>query len=326
MVDNKESATSKICAFARAQHARISNNKVFDDYLALALLGEGEYEYLKNLISDRLNMEITSDEEVAKSKVIATETKTANENEVPKWELLLEEYISPIPLSRIAYTESKLLEFANQNSNCQYVICGAGLDSYAFRNNNPNIEIFELDHPSTQKHKIQRIKELNWNIPANVHFAPINFEYQSLEETLIKAGFDPEKKTFFSILGVSYYLTLDTFTRTIKNISKISGNESIIVFDYPDDISWKNDNSPQRVNKIRTLTEELGEKMTEGYSYGELEATLEDNGYQIVQHLSPKQIHETYFQDRTDNLRAYENVHFIEAKYANTLNQIRGFE
>ena len=157
MVDNKESATSKICAFARAQHSRFSNNKVFDDYLALALLGEEEYEYLKNLIIDRLNSE------------------AANENELPEWELLLEEFISPIPLSRIAYTENKLIEFANQNSNCQYVICGAGLDSYAFRNTNPNIEIFELDHPSTQKHKIQRLKELNWSIPSNVHFAPINF-------------------------------------------------------------------------------------------------------------------------------------------------------
>ncbi len=297
MVDNKESATSKICAFARAQHSRFSNNKVFDDYLALALLGEEEYEYLKNLIIDRLNSE------------------AANENELPEWELLLEEFISPIPLSRITYTENKLIEFANQNSNCQYVICGAGLDSYAFRNTNPNIEIFELDHPSTQKHKIQRLKELNWSIPSNVHFAPINFEYQSLEETLIKAGFAPEKKTFFSILGVSYYLTLETFARTIYNISKISGNESVIVFDYPDDISWKNNNTPLRVNKIRALTEELGEKMMDGYSYDELENTLETNGYRVVEHLSPKQIQKTYFQNRTDNLRAYENVHFIEAKF-----------
>lgn len=296
MLENKESITAKICAFARAHHSYFSRDKVYDDYLAYDLLGDDEYEYFRDLIKQRLTKEID------------------NKTEKIRWNILLDEYISPIPLSRIGYTEDKLLEFANENGICQYVICGAGLDSFAFRNENPNIEVFELDHPNTQQHKTQRIKKTKWVIPENVHFVPINFENQSIDETLIKAGFNPNKKTFFGILGVSYYLTLDTLKHTFHSISKISAPGSLIVFDYPDNTSWENDNAPERVKKMKTLTEELGEKMTDGFNYEELARTLLNCGYKVVDYQSPTQIQEKYFSNRKDNLRAFENVHFIVAE------------
>ncbi len=297
MLENKESITAKICAFARAYHSYFNRDKVYDDYLAFDLLGKDEYEYFRGLTIQKLTEELASKEEIE------------------RWNIFLDEYISPIPLSRIGYTEDKLREFVKENGSCQYIICGAGFDSFAFRNENPNIEIFELDHPNTQQHKIQRIKKMEWAIPENVHFEPINFENQSIDETLINAGFNTNKKTFFSILGVSYYLTLETLKNTFYRISKISTSGSLIVFDYPDDISWKNVKTAERVKKLRTLTEGLGEKMTDGFNYEELKKALKDNRYKVVDHQSPKQIQKKYFSNRKDNLRAFENVHFIVAEF-----------
>lgn len=297
MLNNKESTTSKICAFARAYHSYFSREKVFDDYLAYDLLGMDEYDYLKELMIHKVR---STTDDMAKVK---------------EWNLFLDEYISPIPLSRIAYTEEKIIEFAKKNESCQYVICGAGLDSFAFRNENPGIEIFELDHPNTQEHKIQRIQKLGWVIPKNVHFAPIDFEHQSLDQTLLNAGFDQNKKTFFSILGVSYYLTLDTLKKTFDRISQISSSGSIIVFDFPDAVSWKNSKAPERVKKLRVLTKELGEKMTDGFQVEELSKALKASGYKVLDHQSPEQIQKKYFDNRKDNLRAFENVHFIVAEF-----------
>lgn len=297
MLENEESITAKICAFARAYHSYFNRDKVYDDYLAFDLLGNDEYEYFRDLTIQKLTGEL------------------ANKEKMERWNIFLDEYISPIPLSRIGYTEDKLREFVKENGSCQYVICGAGFDSFAFRNENPNIEIFELDHPNTQQHKIQRIKKMEWAIPENVHFEPINFENQSIDETLINAGFNPDKKTFFAILGVSYYLALEILKKTFYRISKISTSGSLIVFDYPDDTSWKNDKTAERVKKLRTLTEGLGEKMTDGFNYEELEKTLIDSGYKVVDYQSPKQIQEKYFSNRKDNLRAFENVHFIVAEF-----------
>ncbi len=295
MLETGESITAKICAFARANHSYFNRDKVYDDYLAFDLLGNEEYEYLKNLTIQKL-----ADKYINKEKLDA-------------WYTFLE-YITPIPLSRIAYTEDKLYEFAKENDSCQYVICGAGYDSFAFRNENPDIEIFELDHPNTQKRKMQRIREMEWIVPENVHFESINFEYQSIDKTLINAKFDPNKKTFYSMLGVSYYLTLETLKDTFYRISKISASGSRIVFDFPDDTGWKND-STERIKTLKSITEELGEKMTDGFSYVALQQVLKEYKYQMVDHQSPDQIQDTYFRNRKDNLRAFEHVHFITAEF-----------
>lgn len=297
MLENKESITSKVCAFARAYHSYFNREKVFDDYLAFDLLGTDEYEYLKELIIQKANNNLD------------------HKGKKKEWSRFLDEYITPIPLSRIAYAEDKLQAFAKENKYCQYVICGAGLDTFAFRNENPNIEIFELDHPNTQEHKIQRIQDLEWVVPRNVHFTPIDFEHHSIDEALIEAGFDPNKKTFFSILGVSYYLTLETLKKTFYRISKISSLGSVIVFDYPDDASWKNSEIQNRVKKLKVLTQELGEVMTDGFNIEELSKALQENDYNVIDHQLPKQIHNKYFYNRKDDLRGFEHVHFVTAEF-----------
>lgn len=291
MVDERESVTAKMCAFVRAWHSNVSREKIYDDYLAYDFMGRDEYNSIYEMISGGFN---------------GTQSFSREDTEQ-----LITEYIAPIPLSRIHFNESRLKRFAAENGKIQYVICGAGSDTFSFRNDNEDIEIFEIDHPDTQRYKLDRIAELEWNIPKNVHFVPVNFEKERMCRKLIEAGFDPEKKTFFSILGVSYYLTLDVFADTLAQMAELSSLGSAVVFDYP----IKTGSFPRRIERLEEITKALGEVMQGGFDYNEVSRALYSLGFQIDTYMPPEKVQSEYFDGRQDGLKAFENVSLISATY-----------
>ena len=145
--------------------------KIFDDYLAFDIMGWEEYEKVGQLIEHEYVWD-RYDPAYAFKRDDIKET--------------LDKYIAPIPLSRAAFAEKELKRFAGKNKVCQYVILGAGLDTFAFRNDNPNIKIYELDHPDTQKYKLEKIRALEWNIPENVNYVPVDFATEDMREKLFK--------------------------------------------------------------------------------------------------------------------------------------------
>ena len=292
MVDERESVTAKLCAFARAWHSNRAQEKIYDDYLAYDMMGKEEYDQMYDMISRGFtdNGEVFSRDDT---------------------EQIINEYIAPIPLSRISFTEKRLSDFAKANGKIQYVICGAGSDTFSFRNDDPDIEIFEIDHPDTQRYKLDKIAQLEWNIPKNVHFVSVDFEKERMTEKLIESGFDVNKKTFFSILGVSYYLTLDVFSETLAQIAKLSALGSVVVFDYP----IKSGEFPRRVYRLEEITECLGEVMQGGFDYNEVSRALYSLGFQIDTYMPPEKVQVKYFSGRIDNMRAFENVSLISASY-----------
>ena len=298
MVETQESITAKLCSFARAYHSNVGKNKIFDDYIAFDMMGKDEFEQIGQLIANDFDtMKNVDDNTFFKSEKIVGK---------------LDRYILPIPLSRIAFAENRLLKFAHEHKKCQYVICGAGMDTFAFRNNDPDIKIFELDHPDTGRYKRERIKALEWNIPKNLVFVPIDFSKDNMSEVLIQAGFDENIPSFFAILGVTYYLRLPVFEQTIAKISELCGSVGKIVFDYPDETTLENYHS-ERVHTLTAITEKLGEKMLHGYSFKEIYSVLEKYGFVIEVHETPQMIQQNYFKDRDDGIRAFENIHFILA-------------
>ena len=292
MVDERESVTAKLCAFARAWHAIHNREKIFDDDLAYDIMGKEEYDEMYELVSRGL---------IGLTKSYSREDT----------EQIIREYLAPIPLARIHFAESRLHDFAAKHGKIQYVICGAGSDTVLFRNFNPDIEIFEIDHPDTQRYKLERIADLEWNIRKNVHFVPVDFERQRMTNELLKAGFDPQKKTFFSILGVTYYLTLDVFSDTLRQIAELSALESAVVFDYP----MKSGSFPKRVHRLEQITAALGEHMRGGYDYNEVSRALYALGFQIDTYLPPEKVQAAYFDGRTDHMKAFENVSLLSATY-----------
>ena len=291
MIDERESVTAKICAFVRAWHSNRGRSKIYDDYLAYDMLGREEYESIYDLISTGLDGSLNLSREDTES--------------------IISEYFAPIPLSRIHFNESRLEEFAAENGKIQYVICGAGSDTFAFRNENEDIEVFEIDHPDTQRYKLEKIRELEWVKRQNVHYVSVDFERERMCDKLLDAGFDPAKKTFFSILGVTYYLTLDVFTDTLRQMADLSALGSELVFDYP----IKTGSFPRRVEKLEEITEALGEVMRGGYDYSEVSRALYSLGFQIDTYMPPEKVQKEYFEGREDGLRAFENVSLISASY-----------
>src|SRR5580658_9782865 len=101
----------------------------------------------------------------------------------------------------------------------QYVLLGAGLDTFAYRNPFPELRVFEVDHPATQEWKRHLLGQSGIPIPQSLIFAPVDFERESLRAQLLAAGFDERIPTFFAWLGVVPYLTLDAFRATLGFIA-----------------------------------------------------------------------------------------------------------
>jgi methyltransferase (TIGR00027 family) len=287
MIDRQESITAKLCSFVRGYHSNFIRDKIADDYLAYDLMGKEEYRRIKRFITSRY----CGDSEA-------------------RFRSFIDTYFAPIPLARQKFTEERLARFA-RDGKCQYVICGAGADTFSFRNDNEDIEVFEVDHPDTQRFKSDRIQMLEWNIPHNVHFVPVDFNKETMIQGLEKAGFDRGKKTFFSILGVSYYLTLPVLTSTLEQIAELSALGSILAFDFP----LKEGTFPPRVAELEKITEDLGEPMRGGFTYGEISRALYALGFQIDTYYPPEKVQEYYFQNREDGLRAWENVCLLSATF-----------
>jgi len=296
MIEKRESITAELCSFARAYHSTYEQDKIYDDYLAFDFLGRDQYEAMKQLIAKDFNTE-------------SFESKT----EIPAKDILttLNLYITPIPLARIAFAETELQKFAAQYPQCQYVICGAGMDTYSFRNTNEKMHIFEVDHPDTQKYKLQRIAGLGWIIPHNVTFVPVDFTKDDMPSSLLSTGFNPALPTFYSVLGVTYYLKLCTFRKTIHQITLLNTGKTNVVFDFPDTMMMTGSMRGQILSKI---TAKLGEPMEEGYHVEELEKILLQNEFTITKLLSQEEIQEQYFAHCRKELSAFENIHFVLAE------------
>ena len=271
-------------------------NKIYDDYLAFDLMGRDQYETIKQLIVKNFDTEaLDPNADIAAKDILTT----------------LNRYITPIPLARIAFAETELQKFAALHPHCQYVICGAGMDTYSFRNTNDKMHIFEVDHPDTQKYKLKKISNLEWIIPHNVTFVPVDFAKDDLPSSLVSAGFNLALPTFYSVLGVTYYLKLCTFSKTLHQIALLNTGKTRVVFDFPDTMMIS---GSQRGQKLSKITAKLGEPMQEGYPVEELEKILLKDEFTIINHLSQNEIQKQYFTHCSNELTAFENIHFILAE------------
>lgn len=299
MTGNLESITAKICAFSRAQHSDKEGGVIFNDYLAYDMLGPEEYEQIGQLIEGRFS---------------PYASRTRNKFDPAFVERELRTYISPITLPRAEFAEKSLREFMKRHEKAQYVICGAGMDTFSFRNNDKNLQIYELDHPNTQKYKLAQLKKLGWKIPDNVHYVSVDFSKDNMIKRLHDAGFDQNTPTFITILGVTYYLTLDVFEDTIRKFSMIAAPGSEIVFDYPDEHSFGLKQNSERYLRLRQITTGLGEIMKQGFSLQEMNDMLKRNSFTILDHLLPAQIQLLMAVGEEHEHVAYENIHLLHAK------------
>lgn len=298
-MNKKASITALMSAFGRAFHAENEEHPVFADHLAKNLMTEEEYAAVQGYI-------------LGGAQFFEPEIVPAEQTPKELLRKLINTHIALSPLCRAAYTE-KALKTAVLTGTKQYAILGAGLDTFAFREPAflSKYRVFEVDHPLTQADKLERITRAGWTVLDNLAFVPVDFTKDSLAERLIAAGFDPSVKSFFSWLGVTYYLSAEAIDTMLSALSSLCADGSTLVFDYPDENFF---NAPEkRVQNTVMMAKAGGEPMQSAFSYSELEKLLEMHGFLIYELLTPNDIQRDVIDRGGADLKAFEHVNYCLA-------------
>jgi len=299
MQEDQVSRTALFTAFSRGYHCAHDHPRIFVDPLAFSLLS----------LEERARIEALLLEGFREANPLAAAV-LADPQSALGW-LMQSGAAASILLSRAQYAE-ECLEKGMALGVSQYVMLGAGLDSFAFRRPDllEKLVLFEIDHPATQAYKRQRLAELGWAQPANLHYLPVDFTRQRLSDRLADSPFDPGLPVFFSWLGVTYYLPRQVVLATLEEIARFARSGSSIVFDYLDEEAFVPGKCAPRVQRMLNHVEMLGEPMQCGLNPLTLAAELKQAGLDLVDNLSPWDIHSRWFMGRTDHYRACEHAHF----------------
>jgi methyltransferase (TIGR00027 family) len=193
----------------------------------------------------------------------------------------------------------------------QYVLLGAGLDTFAYRNPFPDVRVFEVDHPDTQAAKRRRLRDAAIEIPSTTVFVPIDFATTSLDEGLRGSGFDRERPASFAWLGVVPYLDREAIVRTIRVIASMPRGTTV-VFDYggaPSTLSWL---SRFVVWRLRRRLKAIGEPIKSSFVPAEIAALLRDAGFSDVEDLNYTELNRRYLANRSDGLNVGEAMHIMK--------------
>jgi len=202
-------------------------------------------------------------------------------------------------VARSRYAEDLLARAVSQGVD-QYVLLGAGLDTFAYRNPFPNVHVFEIDHPATQQWKRELLAANNISIPQSLTYVPVDFEHQRLSEQLAPAGFDSTRPAFFAWLGVVPYLTEDAFRSTLSLIAS-SPAGSGVVMDYGQPRSALPYLEQLAHDSLASRVQLAGEPFQLFFTPPEMAAEL--SAFRSIEDLGSEQINARYFAGRSDDLK-----------------------
>ena len=184
----------------------------------------------------------------------------------------------------------------------QYVILGAGLDSFCLRQGDlaDRLRIFEVDHPASQHMKREKLLAINGHLPANLVFTPVDFETERLDEALTRTGYDTAVPAFFSWLGTTYYLTRDAVRDTLDRIAAVAAPGTRIALDYKYPRHLVPADGLLFADRLDQFVAKRGEPMLSMFTPDELNAELRRAGFTELDHVSPEQQAQRYLEGRGD--------------------------
>lgn len=169
----------------------------------------------------------------------------------------------------------------------QYVLFACGYDIFALRNQDDSLLVFELDFPELLRDKAEKIRKAG--MQSSAVCVACNLAESTWKEQLSAAGFDRSRKSFGSLLGISYYLTKEDFERLLCNISEIMADGSLLCFDYP----CTEESRETKTNQA--LAAAAGERMQALYAAQELQSLLERCGFALAEQLHHQEMTDRYF-------------------------------
>ncbi len=179
----------------------------------------------------------------------------------------------------------------------QLVILGAGFDSraYRFESLRGRVKVFEVDHPATQRVKLEKVKQILGAIPDYVVYVPIDFNRETLRERLYACGYDKRRKTRFIWQGVTQYLTPEAVDNTLAFVARNSGAGSSIVFDYMYAAALEARHKRGEVVSMQRYRGMTGEGLTFGIEEGTVEKFLSERGFYRVKNVTAEDLKRLYF-------------------------------
>lgn len=194
----------------------------------------------------------------------------------------------------------------------QYVVLGAGLDTFAYRNGVEGLRVFEVDRPATQEWKRSRLKESAIPEPPSLTFVPVDVEQASLADALVTAGLNAAQPAFFSWLGAVPYLAGPLVWRTLEAVAGLCRGGGGITFDYVVPVASLN--FLQRAKfAVRAPGADEGEPVRTFVDPDALQSRLLALGFAEVRDRGPEALNRRYFSNRADDLAVGEMGHVLTA-------------
>lgn len=276
MHEAKPSRTAFRVAIRRAAHQIFDTPRVLDDPLAVRIIGDEFAARIKAGVAENSGV-------VSKS-------------------------LRAFLVARSRYAEDELA-LAVSDGGRQYVVLGAGLDTFAYRNPYASsssegivLRVFEVDHPASQEWKREKLRAAQINIPPETVFVPVDFERETITDGLQRVGFAPNEKTFFSWLGVTPYLTDRAFAETLAFIASMPTGSGV-VFDYAVPRASLKFIERLVFDRISARVAAAGEPFQLFLDPKHLAERLHQTGFTHLEDLGVEEINARYFAGRSDKLR-----------------------
>ena len=201
-------------------------------------------------------------------------------------------------LIRARYAE-QALEAAVVAGITQYVIIGAGMDSFALRRSDlmPRLQVFEIDRPAMQKIKQKRLQRAGLDMPRGLHFVPADLERIPVMNALSESGFEPARRAFLSLLGVIYYLPRDVLASTVRSIVGGVAAGSQLVVDYMLDAGSAWPEHREKRAQIEAYVAKRGEPVRSDFSLAQMSALMAEEGFRTIEGITMMDLGHRYAED-----------------------------
>lgn len=299
MEAGRHSQTAVVMAAIRAVHNSGPPPRIFEDAFARVLLSRAEYESFEQMAIKML--------EHLQPGVAASASDSAG---------LLHQALRVNAgvnvLARARYIEEALFSSLADGVR-QYVIIGAGLDTFALRHPElgDRLRIIEIDHPATQALKQARLAQAGLAAPKHLQFLAADLERDSVAVVLRGTNYEASAPAFFAWPGVVPYLTSEAVLATLRSLASIAAPGSRLVFDYLEASALAPD-APMRIRLVVDQARKLGEPMMSNLNPTTLESDLTSVGFRLTEDLGPDQIQSRILAN-ADSFQAVEYWHFVQA-------------
>jgi methyltransferase (TIGR00027 family) len=216
-------------------------------------------------------------------------------------------------IMRTRYAEDAL-QRSVANGVAQYVLIGAGFDSFVLRRPafSAALQIYEIDFPATQALKIERIAACGITLPDSVHFLAADLSQESVAEALARSSFTSDRLTFFSWLGVTMYLTREANLETLKSVAACAARGSELVFTYLDEKLFEA--RSEAFQEMEKRVASVGEPFRSGFNPAALAGNLADCGLELIEDLNGSDVARKYDGDGRRGLGESTFSHIARAR------------